>query len=103
MVGWKLLMRRVTVKGKSEGWESTLGPEEEKEFWALLRDMNRIRKIRSPRSITLKEGQFKRPILMVFGNGSREACCSLVYLRWDREYGHEECRLVIRKTRHKWL
>jgi hypothetical protein len=69
MVRWKLLMRKVTMKGKTGGWESTLGPEEEKEFRALLRDMNRLRKIRFPRIITLKEGHFKRPILMVFGMG----------------------------------
>jgi hypothetical protein len=43
------------------------------------------------------EGQFKKPLLLVFGDGSREACCSLVYLRWERDDGSACCRLVTGK------
>ncbi len=32
MVRWKLLMRRVTLKGKGGGWERALDKEEEDEF-----------------------------------------------------------------------
>ncbi len=32
MVKWKLLMRKVTLKGKAGGWESALDSEEEGEF-----------------------------------------------------------------------
>jgi hypothetical protein len=32
MVRWKLLMKKVTLKGKAGGWESVLDPEEEGEF-----------------------------------------------------------------------
>jgi hypothetical protein len=35
---------------------------------------------------------------VVFGDGSREACCFLVYLRWKRGDGPVECRLVTGKT-----
>ncbi len=35
---------------------------------------------------------------MVFGDGSREACCTLVYLRWEREDGTACCRLITGKT-----
>ncbi len=35
---------------------------------------------------------------MVFGDGSREACCTLVYLRWERDDGTACCRLVTGKT-----
>jgi hypothetical protein len=35
---------------------------------------------------------------MVFGDGSREACCTLVYLRWEREDGSACCRLITGKT-----
>ncbi len=79
MVRWKLLMRKVTLKGKTGGWQSTLDPEEEEEFHGLLRDMDELRKIRFPRRVVTLEGQFKIPLLIVFGDGSREACCSLVY------------------------
>jgi hypothetical protein len=49
MVRWKLLMRKVTLKGKGGGWESVLdNEEEEEEFRSLLRDLNELRKIRFP-------------------------------------------------------
>jgi hypothetical protein len=36
MVKWKLLMSKVTLKGKGGGWESVLDQEEEEEFRGLL-------------------------------------------------------------------
>ncbi len=48
MVRWKLLMRKVTLKGKGGGWESPLDKEEEDEFRRLLRDLNELREIRFP-------------------------------------------------------
>ncbi len=44
------------------------------------------------------EGQFKKPLLLVFGEGLREACCWLIYLRWERDDGTACCRLVTGKT-----
>jgi hypothetical protein len=40
------------------------------------------------------EGQFKKPLLLVFGDWWREACCSLIYLRWEREDG-TACYLLV--------
>ncbi len=40
----------------------------------------------------------RKPILVVFGEGSREVCCSLVYLRWERDDAYVECRIVAEKT-----
>ncbi len=37
-------------------------------------------------------------MLLVFGDGLREACCTLVYLRWEREDCRACCRLVMGKT-----
>jgi hypothetical protein len=99
MVRWKLLMRRVMLKGKGGGWESALDKEEEEdEFRTLLRDLSDLRKIRFPRCVQPLEGQFKRPMLMVFEDRSRESCCMLVYLRWERKDGTACCRLVTGKT-----
>jgi hypothetical protein len=42
MVKWKLLMRKVMLKGKSGGWESALDQEEEEEFRGLLWDLNEL-------------------------------------------------------------
>jgi hypothetical protein len=44
------------------------------------------------------EGQFKNPMLLVFGDGSKEACCTLAYLRWERDDGTARCFLVTGKT-----
>jgi hypothetical protein len=98
MVKWKLLMRKVTSKGKEGSWETPLDREEENEFRQLLRDLKELREIRFPRCIQPLEGQFKKPMLLVFGDGSREACCSLVYLRWERDDGTAQCTLVTGKT-----
>jgi hypothetical protein len=98
MVKWKLLMRKATLKGKEGGWETPLDKEEEEEFRQLLRDLKELREIRFPRCVQPLEGQFKNPMLMVFGDGSREACCTLVYLRWESGDGTARCCLVTRKT-----
>jgi hypothetical protein len=98
MVKWKLLMRTVTLKGKEGGWETPLDKEEEEEFRQLLRDLKELREIRFPRCVQPLEGQFRNPMLMVFGDGLREACCTLVYLRWEREDGTAQCCLVTGKT-----
>jgi hypothetical protein len=96
MVKWKLLMRKVTLKGKEGGWETLLDKEEEEEFRQLLRDLKELREIRFPRCVQPLEGQFRYPMLFVFRDGSREACCTLAYLRWERE--DARCYLVTGKT-----
>jgi hypothetical protein len=98
MVRWKLLMKKVTLKGKGGRWESALDKEEEEEFRSLLKDFNELQKIRFPRCVQPFGGQFKKPMLLVFGDGSREACCTLVCLRWERQDGTACCRLVTGKT-----
>jgi hypothetical protein len=98
MVKWKLLMRKVTLKGKSGRWEFALDQEEEEEFRGLLRDRDELRKIRFPRCVFPLEGQFKKPLVLVFGDRLREACCSLVYLRWERDDSLVCCKLVTGKT-----
>jgi hypothetical protein len=99
MVKWKLLMRKVTLKGKEGGWETPLDKEEEEEFRQLLRDLKELREIRFPRCVQPLEGQFKNPMLLVFGDGSREACCTIAYLRWERDDGTARCVLVTGKTK----
>ncbi len=99
VVKWKLLMRKVTLKGKDGNWETPLDKEEEEEeFRQLLRDLKELREIRFPKCVQPLEGQFRRPMLLVFGDGSREACCTLAYLRWERDDGTARCVLVTGKT-----
>jgi hypothetical protein len=49
-----------------------------------LLDMDEMRKIRFTTYVIPLKGQFKRPILMVFGDASQEACYCL---RWERDNG----------------
>ncbi len=60
--------------------------------------MDELQKMRFPRCVCPLEGQFKKPLLLVFRDGSREACCSLVYLRWEPDDCLGCCRLVTGKT-----
>ncbi len=41
---------------------------------------------------------FKKSLQLVFRDRLREACCSLVFLRWERDNGLACCRLVMGKT-----
>jgi hypothetical protein len=91
-------MRKVNLKGKEGGWETPLDKEEEEEFRQLLRDLKELREIRFPRCVHPLEGQFKNPMLLVFGDGSRKACCTLAYLRWERDDGTACCFLDTGKT-----
>jgi hypothetical protein len=60
--------------------------------------LKELREIRFPRCVKPLEGQFKNPMLLVFRDGSREACCTLAYLRWERDVGTARCVLVTGKT-----
>jgi hypothetical protein len=71
MTKWKLLMRKVTLKGREGSWESPLDKEEEEEFRPLLRDLKELREIRFPRCVQPLEGKFRNPMLLVFGDRSR--------------------------------
>jgi hypothetical protein len=54
-------------KGHNEGsygnWESPLDHDEEKESRTLLKDMDKLRRVKFPKSITPREGQYKIPYL----------------------------------------
>jgi hypothetical protein len=50
--------------------------------------LDELRKIKFPRSIMPLGEKFKEPILIVFRDGSREACSSLVYIKKEQEDGH---------------
>jgi hypothetical protein len=66
-------------------WVSALDSKEEKEFRALLKDMDELRNVKFPRSITPLDGQFGKPVY-------------LVNLKWKREVGHVVYRMVKGKT-----
>jgi hypothetical protein len=76
IVKWKLLMWKVMLKGKNRDLESILEYEQEAEFQGFLWDMDELRKIKFPRCVSPLEGQFRKPLLLVFRDGfGRHAAC----------------------------
>jgi hypothetical protein len=69
MVRWKLLMRKVTLKGKEGGWESLLDKEEEDKIRQLLRDLKELREIRFPRCVQPWRGSSRGPCWWSSGMG----------------------------------
>src|SRR5450830_1658991 len=96
-------MRQLSDEGTSKvyGWEDVVSPEVDAAFRKTLAGLRELRDVTFPRSIrppvTTKVNQ--PPMLMVLGDGSREASCALAYLRWERPDGSGICRLVSGKTR----
>ena len=102
-VKFKLLMRNLSEESTEVlKWDDPVGPRTERDFREILEDMKDLAKIEFPRSIKppAEAGLWKEdPILMVFGDGSREASCAMVYIRWEMQDGQVYCQLVAGKTR----
>jgi hypothetical protein len=100
----KLLMRGMAQEsGKVTGWDEEVPAAVADDFKGILEDMKVLRDITFPRSIRpppkSRGPVVGRPMLLVFGDGSREASCALAYARWQMEDGTLFCRLVAGKTR----
>ena len=101
LVRLKLLMREVSQEdGQVAGWDDPVPPGIRDDFVGVLKEMKNLRKVSFPRSI--KPATWRKdtkPILMVFGDGSTQAYCSVAYARWELEDGSVACRLIAGKTR----
>jgi hypothetical protein len=102
-VKFKLLMRNLSQEnGRVIGWDEELPPAVAEEFKATLRDLKELREVTFPRSIQPPDelgATVGRPMLLMFGDGSREASCALAYARWQMADGTFFCRLIAGKTR----
>jgi hypothetical protein len=101
LIKLKLLMRDLSLEsGQVAAWDEAIPDGIKKDFMAILMDMKALKEITFPRSIKPASWDImKKPILMVFGDGSIQAYCTLAYVRWDLEDGTAVCRLLCRKTR----
>ena len=97
----KLLMRDLSgVEGQKIGWDTPLANDLRNRFVDLLTMMEGVQKLRFPRCIKPPGVKpQKKPDLLVFGDGSKQAFCALAYLRWELETGGFKCFLVAGKTR----
>jgi hypothetical protein len=101
LIRLKLLMRSICQEdGQVADWDDPVHPEVHNSFVEIMKEMKELREVSFPRSIkpaTWRED--KLPTLMVFGDGSTQAYCTLAYARWELEDGSVACRLVAGKTR----
>lgn len=97
----KLLMRDLSGEdGRRLGWDDPVSTETRDRFVNLLEMTKDIQDLRFPRSIVPGGlNKEKKPDLLVFGDGSKQAFCSLAYIRWEMENGEFQCYLLTGKTR----
>ena len=97
----KLLMRDLSnEEGQKIGWDTPLPEELRIRFIDTLEMMGGIQNLRFPRCIKpTGHKKDKKPDLLIFGDGSKQAFCSLAYIRWEMESGGFKCFLVSGKTR----
>jgi hypothetical protein len=97
----KLLMRDLSgEEGQKIGWDTPLSEDLRIRFMDILEMMGGIENLRFPRCIKpagIKAGV--KPDLLVFGDGSKQAFCSLAYVRWHLTDGGFKCFLISGKTR----
>jgi len=67
-------------------------------FLRVLEGLKELRLISFPRSIFPATDPIGPPTLMVFGDGSREAYCTLAYIRWELKDGTVKCQLITGKS-----
>ena len=101
LIRLKLLMRNVSQEdGQVAAWDDPVPPEVQDAFVEIMKEMKQLREVSFPRSI--KPATWRKdmmPTLMMFGDGSTQAYCSLAYARWELEDGSVACRLIAGKTR----
>ena len=101
LIRLKLLMRSVSQEdGQVAAWDDPVSPEVHDAFVEIMKEMKQLREVSFPRSI--KPATWRKdikPTLMMFGDGSTQAYCTLAYARWELEDGSVVCRLIAGKTR----
>ena len=101
LIRLKLLMRDLSGEdGRKFGWDDAVPSSVRERFILLLEMLKDVQELRFPRCIK-PDGYNKerKPDLICFGDGSKQAFCSLAYIRWEMEDGSYKCFLVSGKTR----
>jgi len=103
-VKFKILMRTMTKEETGEVlyWDSPAPQATADSFLESLSELKEVRKTKFPRTFRPEASLGRvdgKPMIMMFGDGSREACCALAYARWKMTDGSVVCRLIAGKTR----
>jgi hypothetical protein len=83
MIQFKLVMRSLCAEdGKVVGWDEAIPDHVVAAFKRAMWGLRELKKITFPRSIQPSRRPVEPPLLLVFGDGSREAYATLAYVRW---------------------
>ena len=99
MIRLKLIMRDLSGEsGRKLEWDQPIPAEIRERFVSVLSMLEKLRKISFPRCLKPDKVLGEEPDLLMFGDGSKSAFCTLAYARWAVPGGFE-CRLISGKTR----
>ena len=97
----KLLMRDLSgEEGRKVEWDEPLDESVRSRFLNIIEMLKDVEKLRFPRCF--KPANYDEnylPDLIVFGDGSKQAFCTLAYIRWRLMDGSFKCFLLTGKTR----
>ena len=94
----KIELRTLYKQELNLGWDDPI-PEEKKADWVkLIQLLKDTEEVRFPRCIK-PANAVGPPELIIFNDGSKEAMCTVAYVRWLLNSGEYECRLWTAKTR----
>jgi hypothetical protein len=100
MIRLKMVMRDLcSEEGKVSGWDEPAPESVVEKFKVVVMGLSKIREISFPRTIKPAGLVSRAPMLMIFGDGSREAYCAIAYVRWELDDGTVQCRFITSKTR----
>jgi hypothetical protein len=88
-IRFKILMRSIVgeTSQKVTGWDDPVPAGTNEEFRRVISHLGELRAITFPRAVKPKEEVVGKPMLLIFGDRSRAAICSLAYLRWQMADG----------------
>jgi Pao retrotransposon peptidase len=100
MIQFKLVMRSLcSEEGKVTGWDESIPDSVVVAFKKAMSGLRQLRNISFLRTIQPGRRPVEPPLLLMFGDGSREAYATLAYIRWVLEEGSIECKLISGKSR----
>jgi hypothetical protein len=95
----KLVMRDLSDEdGRAIGWDDPIPEDVKKRFVIVLDQMKHMLSLRFPRCVA-PQGKGCAYDLLVFADGSKQAFCTLAYLRYKISETEYKCTLLSGKTR----
>ena len=97
-ISMKILIRETYKKDLKLSWDDDIPKELKAEWITLLKLLKEAESLRFRRSIS-HSNSVGDPELVVFNDGSTQAMCAAVYIRWFLETGEYACQLIAAKAK----